>query len=52
METSYLKAHREWMLYLHLDRGQDSNSCTQGSQGPQSASSSTVPWWLPKYDTS
>ena len=47
-ETSYLKAHPfgnrypEWIPNLHSDCGQDSNMCTQRSQGPQRASGSTV----------
>ena len=49
MEVSYLTAHPlegrypEWTPNFHSDRSQYSNLCSRGSQGPQSASGSTVP---------
>ena len=52
METSYLKAnplgdrYLEWTPNLHSDRSQDSNLCARVSQGPQSASVSTLPTYF------
>lgn len=54
LDSSCLKAHPfknhyvEWITFLILNSGQDSNTCAWRTLGSTSLCGSTVPWLLPQ----